>query len=487
MTLKKALKWSALLLGLLAVVLTAVSLVFYLRWMRPDVPLPGTRMTQRSVGAASAGFEEEIAFARGRLAASVEQLDLPSISIAVGTADGPIWSEAVGLADLDSGTAAGVTTAYIVGSTAKAITSVLLARLLDRRAIDLDAPLSSYLSGLPADLGEVTARQLASHTAGVRHYGFDLLSYPPHDSFSRRHYANVTEALAAFSGDPLEFPPGSDFKYSTFGYVLLSAALEAAAGSSYPDLLRDEIARPLGLSTLAIAPPGPAASVAERYVTESGKFCPAFPVDVSNRWAGGGLVASPSDMVRFGQAFLDDRYISPETRATLLTVQPLPGDRPNPQGYALGWRVQEANSLIEGESIRIAHHGGVGMGGASFFMIVPDHGLVTSIVTNTGSPQARGGIQSLAVEIAGRFLQGMRRRPPVPSGAGTSQLPKNRVALEQPPVAGVLQKGLNVRDDGGPVESGQALDQNLPPRPGSDRRSFPPRLRQGVGEQFEIG
>jgi len=342
LTLKKALKWSALLLGLLAVVLTAVSLVFYLRWMRPDVPLPGTRMTQRSVGAASAGFEEEIAFARGRLAASVEQLDLPSISIAVGTADGPIWSEAVGLADLDSGTAAGVTTAYIVGSTAKAITSVLLARLLDRRAIDLDAPLSGYLSGLPAHLGEVTARQLASHTAGVRHYGFDLLSYPPHDSFSRRHYANVTEALAAISGDPLEFPPGSDFKYSTFGYILLSAALEAAAGSSYPDLLRDEIARPLGLSTLA-------------------------------------------------------------------------------------------------------------------------------------------------VEIAGRFLQGMRRRPPVPSGAGTSQLPKNRVALEQPPVAGVLQKGLNVRDDGGPVESGQALDQNLPPRPGSDRRSFPPRLRQGVGEQFEIG
>lgn len=71
--------------------------------------------------------------------------------------------------------------------------------------------------------------------------------------------------------------------------------------------------------------------------------------------------------------------------------------------------MQEAQSIIEGESIGIAHHGGLSTGGASFFMIVPDERFVISIVTNTGSRRARNGIQGLAIEITGRFLTAMRR------------------------------------------------------------------------------
>ena len=67
------------------------------------------------------------------------------------------------------------------------------------------------------------------------------------------------------------------------------------------------------------------------------------------------------------------------------------------------------------------------------------------------------------------------------------ELQEQRLPVEKLAVARFLQEGLDVPDDGRPVEGGHAFQENTPPGPWSDCGSLPSRLRQGVLEQLEVG
>ena len=97
---------------------------------------------------------------------------LPSLSAAVAVGTKPVWVGAVGFSDIAAATPATPDTLYRIGSSSKALTATALARLVERGELDLDQPISSYAARLvnPA-WPDVTARQLASHSAGMPHYG----------------------------------------------------------------------------------------------------------------------------------------------------------------------------------------------------------------------------------------------------------------------------------------------------------------------------
>jgi CubicO group peptidase (beta-lactamase class C family) len=86
----------------------------------------------------------------------------------------------------------------------------------------------------------ITARQLLAHLGGIRDYSEGEFA-------STRHYTSVTEALAVFKDDPLVHEPGTRFLYSTYGYTLLGAAVEGAAGESFLNYLRKNVLEPAGM------------------------------------------------------------------------------------------------------------------------------------------------------------------------------------------------------------------------------------------------
>lgn len=294
-----------------------------------------------------------------------------------------VWTGGFGYADLQHRVAASSDMVSRVGSISKPIAAVAAMALWDEGKLDLDVPISTYLPGYPRRNAAMTMRQLMSHTAGVRHYrGAEFLSNEP--------YGDVFSPMAVFWEDSLLFEPGSDYSYSTYGWTVVSAVTEAAdGGRSWVDILRDEVVAPLGLMRLqpewqeSIIP-----GHARFYSEDAAKWANAPAVNLSNKWAGGGLVGTTSDLVNFALGVLDGSVLSDAARSEMWRQQ-------TPQGeasYGLGWRVGEIGGR------RAVSHSGGSTGATAMLILLPDDGMAVALLGNTGGI-GHAGIARRVIEI----------------------------------------------------------------------------------------
>lgn len=318
-----------------------------------------------------------------RLAAWRARIGAPALSAAVAIDGELVWRGAVGWSHLDARTPVTPETRFRIGSTSKAVTATALARLVDRGVIDLDAPISRYADDLPNEAwNEMTARQLASHMAGLPHYRDNSDPAGRRETTAlNRHYANVADALDIFDESDLLFEPGTTFFYSSLGTTLLGAVMGEASGQSYRDLVRQQVLDPIGMTETRVAEARPASDSAQFYYREEDRYRVWRAADLSQRLPGGGWASTPSDLVRLGAMWLDEDYISPETRNLFWTPQRLADGAVNEQNYALGWRWREWD--VEGlGTVRNANHGGVSRGSQSFLIVLPDHDMVIAVNVN---------------------------------------------------------------------------------------------------------
>ena len=311
-------------------------------------------------------------------------INAPSLTAAVAIDGELVWQGAVGFADISKGRAASADTILRVGSTSKAITATALARMVQRGDIDLDAPISTYMKELPNDAWrEITPRMLASHTAGLPHYGNNddrdglLVSMRLNKS-----YDDTRDALDQIDESSLRYPPGTDFKYSSHGTVLLGAVMSEVAGKRYRDLVKEEVLAPAeAASTVVVPKRSRTDALAVPYYTKGGKHRPWRPVDLSHRLPAGGWASTSTDLVRIGSLWLDDSFIAPTTRDLFWKPQTLSSGDANEQDYAIGWRWREWE--IDGIGLaRNANHGGVSRGGQSWLLVYPDFGMAIAYNMN---------------------------------------------------------------------------------------------------------
>ncbi len=298
------------------------------------------------------------------------KLQPPAMSIAVARAGGSMrWQ--IGLADLQTGRNAGRDALFRIGSDSKLFTAAIAARLVASGKLALDAPISRYLSGLPPAYRNLTARQLAGHLGGVRHYGRD-------EFVSRVAYPGVGASLGVFLKDSLVAPPGTRYAYSSYGYNLLGAVLEAAGGKPFAELLREEVLRPLGLRHTTVEGSGPLVTTQARPYTKdsAGTYQPSPGVDLSDRWPSGGILSTAEELARFGLGVFRNGYLPDSLRALLLATQRTVAGTPTQVG--LGWRI--ARDSLGREYV---HHGGSAMGGRAFLLVYPREGVAVALLANT--------------------------------------------------------------------------------------------------------
>lgn len=322
------------------------------------------------------------------LAQHRKKIHAPAISAAVAMDGKIVWAGAVGWENIEKQIPATVDTRFRIGSTSKAVTATLLAKLFEAGKIELDKPISHYYPNLPnPQWKNITPRHLASHSSGLPDY-LDNYGDPwgMYYLFKLdKRYRSVSESLEVFDGTGLLFKPGSGFHYASFNTVLQSAVLEAVAGQRFLQAMRSHVFDPLDMKSTGAEYELPHPnSLAEFYWNKDGKY-PGFrvwqPVDLSHRLAGGGFVSTPSDMVKLGAAWLDDEFIAPETRRLFWQPQQLTDGSTNPQNYALGWRW--ANYEDEFGSVHNANHGGVSRGSQSWLMAIPHHNVVVAVMINS--------------------------------------------------------------------------------------------------------
>ena len=326
-----------------------------------------------------------------------DTFDVPSISIAVGKDGQLVYAGAVGYADLAGEVAATPDSLYRIGSVSKSITAAAMGALVESGAYDLDADYRSYVPSFPEKRWPFSSRQLASHLAGVRHYRRSFLAGMA-EQFHDVHYERVLDSLVLVKDDPLLFEPGTSYSYSSYGYNMLSAAMVAADGRAFTQILDEEIFQPADMaSTFAEDAPSPHPQSVSYYLQFDGASIRAPYADNSYKIAGGGLIATPSDLVRFGQALLANKIINQDTAAELYTVQPLT-DGSVDHKYALGFRV--ADRTINQVSYQEIGHGGGSIGGITAFIMLPEADLVLAAAINISPWDSQASPFAIAYEFA---------------------------------------------------------------------------------------
>lgn len=316
------------------------------------------------------GFIAPIQQARDTIRAMMKKKLIPGLSICVSSKGRIVWAEGFGYSDLENKVEVRINTRFRVGSISKSITATGLARMIDERRMNLDSPVAAYLSWFPPKKYPITIRQVASHTAGIRHYK------SPAEFVNKTHYSSVKESISIFKDDSLLFVPGTRYSYSSYGYNLLSAAMETASGQPFPAYMKENIFKPLGMNNTS--PDYTDSIIPNRsrfYQIQFNELVNAPYVDNSNKWAGGGFLSTPADLVKMANALLYKKFISDNTIHELWTPYKLSGDAATI--YGIGFRIEKDKS-----GRNQIHHGGTSMGGRAFLAIYPDDDIVMAIAYN---------------------------------------------------------------------------------------------------------
>ena len=335
-------------------------------------------------------FSDAIEQAKALLQSKLQEGVGPGISVAIGHHGKVIWAEGFGYAQRKDKKPVTTETLFRIGSVSKPLTAAGLMLLVQEGKLDLDADVRTYVPEFPEKRWPVSTRQLAGHLGGIRHYrGVEFLS--------NVHYPRVRDGLGIFSGDPLLSKPGSKHSYSSYGFNLISAAMETAAEQPFLEFMQERVFAPLGLKHTL--PDHAAAELPQRtayYQTLAGKTVPALPVDNSYKWAGGGFLSTPSDLVRFQFAVQGAGFLNAESRSEMFRSQATNDGKSI--GYGIGWRVSQ-----HAKHGKMVGHSGGSVGGSTMLDSYLREQLVVAITINHSSQPA----SAIARELAQPFLKAL--------------------------------------------------------------------------------
>ena len=159
--------------------------------------------------------------------------------MAVGVGGDIVWAEGFGWADLEKRVSVTPETRFRIGNASNALTSAAVGLLLEKGRLNLDDEIQIYVPAFPKKQWPVTLRQLMGHLAGVRNDAGD------EEPLSERCERTV-DGLQRFAESPLLFEPGTRYRSSSYGWILVSAAVEAAADEPFFAFMRDADLRAAG-------------------------------------------------------------------------------------------------------------------------------------------------------------------------------------------------------------------------------------------------
>jgi serine beta-lactamase-like protein LACTB, mitochondrial len=426
--------------GLLAAI---VGLVTYMR--ATAAPLHPQPESAPSVArsAPSPQWSEAVDRARHIVRAGLGGQNLPGLSVAVGVGGDVVWAEGFGWADVKNRVPVAPETRFRIGTASKVLTSAAVGLLLEKGRLDLDQQIQTYVPQFPKKPWPVTLRQLMGQVAGVATDGGD------EGPLLRQRCERPVDALRHFADRELLFEPGTQYRDSKYGWILVSAAVEAAADQPFLTFMREQIFKPLGmndtgaessteenpdhvgepeedapfltlfhdviLEPLGIGVRKTTSATADRATFYSpltaGRatfYFPKFrteprygphvmrPHNLSCYAGSMAFFSTPSDLVRFGLAIDRGKLLQPATAQLLQTPQRLTSGQRT--GYGLGWNLETVT--LAGEAAQAAGHDGETLGRRVMsLMTFRERGIVVAVMSNILSSDT----STLARNVAAAF------------------------------------------------------------------------------------
>ncbi len=333
---------------------------------------------------------------------------IPGMSVGVVRDGKVLLAKGYGFANVELGTRATADTVYEILSVTKQFTAAAILLLVEDGKIGLDDAVVKYLPDSPTAWTDITVRHLLTHTSGVE----DYTDIPPF--FEQLPLdASPDELLKAAGERPLQFKPGTQWRYSNSNYYLLGQIIERVSGKKYEEVLQERIFQPLAMtgtrmndcrdiipnraagynwiSEDADQPDQPPAFITG-FHGKKNVLQNAIYISPTRKWAAGAVVSTVNDLIKWDQALDSDKLLKKAIREQMCASAILStGEKAN---YGFG------NELRNVRGHRVAGHQGGGMAfDCTMYRFVDDKLTVIVLCNQTTAPS-----RTMAAKIASFYL-----------------------------------------------------------------------------------
>ncbi len=384
-------------------------------------------------------WAEAVNRARRTVRAGISEQNLPGLSVAVGVGGSMVWAEGFGWSDIKARVPVTPDTRFRIGTASTVLTSAAAGLLWEKGRLKLDDEIQAYVPQFPKKQWPVTLRQLMAHEAGVGTDGGD------EGPLFYQRCERPVEALQHFAQSELLFEPGTQYRHSKYGWVLVSAAIEAAGAQPFLTFMSEQIFRPLGMDHTGaesateenpervgeeaedppfltflrqgvLEPLGIVGAEARPATAPATFYLPGFgnpPIvryglhvmhtrNLSCYAGSMAFLSTPSDLVRFGLAIGGGKLLRPDTVRLLQTPQQLTSGQQTNHG--LGWDLRTV-TLAGEPRVAAGQNGDLRGKRVGSMMMFREAGIVVAVMSNI----SHADTPALALKVAEAFTQPTRR------------------------------------------------------------------------------
>ena len=300
-------------------------------------------------------------------------------------------------------------TAFLVGSISKQFTSMIILQLVQEGKLKLSDTIGKWFPNFPAYKADtITIHHLLSHSSGLPHYG-GLVEL----GVDLEHYGRVNRPLEEYAKTignmNLLWPPGTKFRYSSQGYILLGVIAQKVAKKSFGELIKSRIASPLNLKNTGFAFNKEIVSdLAAAYTygileTDESNLKMGFTNseyrDQTNSFCTGGVHSTVEDLFVWSQSLWTDKLLGRELREKMFSKQA------DPYGY--GWFISNPNDWGLDEKTHILNHGGATTGYRAQIAILDKGAFTVIVLANT--------VESRSTTLARSIARVLYHKNPIPA------------------------------------------------------------------------
>ena len=179
---------------------------------------------------------------RQAVRAALTEQNLPGLSVAVGAGGDIVWAEGFGWADLENRVHVGPDTRFRIGTASTALTSAAAGLLLEKGRLKLDDEIQTYVPAFPGETvaGDRSPVDGAPRRRQERRRRRGAVVLDAVRAAGRRRCRTLRSVRCCSSRAP-------QYRYSSYGWILVSAAVEAAADEPFLTFMRNQIFEPLGM------------------------------------------------------------------------------------------------------------------------------------------------------------------------------------------------------------------------------------------------
>lgn len=307
-----------------------------------------------------------------------------------------VYHKAFGMANLELGVPLRTDHVLRIGSVTKQFTCAAILKLMEQGKLSVQDEITKFLPDYPTQGKKITVEHLLTHTSGIKSYT-DMKEWDPP---THRKDFSLTELIDYFKDQPMDFDPGTEWRYNNSGYILLGYIIEKASGKTYAQYLEDEFFKPLGMKNSYFDDAKPliknrASGYSQGDV--AGNFINAPYLSMTQPHAAGSLLSTVEDLNTWTRALHGGKVLKPESLKKATTPYILPNGTNTHYGYGL----QMGNLL---GSLTVEHSGGI-HGFLSDLVYLPKEEVCVAILTNCDCKPPTELTHQVAALVVGKPYQ----------------------------------------------------------------------------------